>query len=849
MRDRGRTRRSRHSGALRRIAPALAFALLLPATSAAEEEEPEGTFAGFFEDLFSLREPDDPAPLPSRNTFGMTGLLDMPSADMQPDGEIAVTAAWFGGTLRNTIAVQIFPGVEAAFRYSAIGDFSTSPDFGGTLYDRSFDIKARLVKEERWWPSVAIGLQDFLGTGIYSGEYIVATKHFGPDIVVTGGIGWGRFAGRNGFYNPFRIISDRFATRDGFDGQGGTPNFGRYFQGSEASPFAGIEWHTPVKGLTVKAEYSPDTYRPERRNGPFDPANGFNFGLDWRPMEGMELGAYYMYGSEFGLRLTLTGNPNRPLFPGDLEPGARPFPERAPPPDAPAPFGEVVEVFTPQTATLSFPETGVTVLRVEDRGPTARFAIAELPPSADDRCPLASAVTIDAEYGVVDAVVFQWADGTPLCTVALRPAGEAQIFAESDPTALYPTDWHASEAERSLVIAKLAQELQADGMVLEAIDLQPRSVEIYLENNRYRAAPRALGRAARGLARAMPDSVETFVITLVEQGVPVVSIGLRRRNLELHIEDPDAARRSFLTADITEALPRAARGMEPLPDTFPRFSWGFAPEVPINAFDPDQPLRADLAIAAEAKVEFMPGLSLNARVQKRLFGQLDEITRASDSVLPRVRSDFAQYLDQGDPGIDRLSLDYLFKIDEDIYGRLSAGYLESMFGGVSAELLWKPVDQSWGLGAELNWTQQREFDKLFGFRDYQVATGHVSVYWDTGFYDLQAQVDAGRYLARDWGATFSLSRRWSNGWEIGAFFTLTDVPFDDFGEGSFDKGITLTIPLNWALPGESRSQIATTIRPLTRDGGQRLAIANRLYPMVRDQHLGAMRANWDLFWQ
>ena len=68
-----------------------------------------------------------------------------------------------------------------------------------------------------------------------------------------------------------------------------------------------------------------------------------------------------------------------------------------------------------------------------------------------------------------------------------------------------------------------------------------------------------------------------------------------------------------------------------------------------------------------------------------------------------------------------------------------------------------------------------------------------------------AQVDAGRYLAGDWGATFALDRRFANGWKIGAFFTLTNVSAARFGEGSFDKGIRMTIPLSWITGKPARS--------------------------------------------
>ena len=45
--------------------------------------------------------------------------------------------------------------------------------------------------------------------------------------------------------------------------------------------------------------------------------------------------------------------------------------------------------------------------------------------------------------------------------------------------------------------------------------------------------------------------------------------------------------------------------------------------------------------------------------------------------------------------------------------------------------------------------------------------------------------------AGDYGATFSLSRTFNNGWDL-LFATLTDVRFY-LWEGSFDKGITLKV--------------------------------------------------------
>jgi hypothetical protein len=193
---------------------------------------------------------------------------------------------------------------------------------------------------------------------------------------------------------------------------------------------------------------------------------------------------------------------------------------------------------------------------------------------------------------------------------------------------------------------------------------------------------------------------------------------------------------------------------------------------------------------------------------------------------------------------------------------VSAGYLERGFGGVSGEVLWKPVDSHFALGAEVNYTLLRDFDMGFGFRpacsdvdctvydgaDYDVVTGHVSAYYDfdNGFV---GQVDVGRYLAGDWGATVALDREFENGWKVGAYFTMTDVSFEDFGEGSFDKGIRIEIPMDALLGQPTRDSSGTTLTSLERDGGARLRIDDRLYEVVEGGHQGQMEDNWGRFWR
>ncbi|HWU56044.1 MAG TPA: YjbH domain-containing protein, partial [Rhizomicrobium sp.] len=213
-------------------------------------------------------------------------------------------------------------------------------------------------------------------------------------------------------------------------------------------------------------------------------------------------------------------------------------------------------------------------------------------------------------------------------------------------------------------------------------------------------------------------------------------------------------------------------------------------------------------------------------------------SRPSDSVLPHVRSDFMKYFTQGKTGIGHLAADYRFRATPTVFARIHTGYLESMFAGAGGEILWRPQDTRWALGADIYQVWQRDFDRLFGLQAYHQTTGHVSLYYDSPWYDLNFQLRAGQYLAGDRGFTVQVTRRFSTGVEIGAFFTKTNVSAQQFGEGSFDKGIVIRIPLGWIAPLETQSELALDLRPVQRDGGQTLTGDATLYEETRASSQG-----------
>lgn len=670
------------------------------------------------------------------NTYGFPGVIEMPSAKSRPDAELAFSASYFKNQTRNTLTFQITPRMSGSFRYTNIDDFRRE---GNETFDRSFSLHYRFIDENpnSWRPAVAVGLNDFLGTGLYSSEYLVATKTLGAGVRVTGGIGWGRLAGVGGFDNPLGVLNDGFDTRPARDvEQGGNVESDQFFRG-DAAFFGGIEWQATDK-LSFAAEYSSDAYDIED-GVTFDRKSPYNFGVKYAYRPYLVFGANYLYGSEIGVQATFITNPK-----------------------------------------------------------TLRNA------QGTDRAPL-----------------------------PVMPRQSARSLG-----------WSVESVGETRVQNAVQSAMAESGLVLHGFQASGRSLRVEVESAAYANTAQVIGRTARALTNAVPTGVDTFTIVPVVKGISGAAVSVQRSDMEELEFDADNSWRSFTRArfesDIAPLTPVASR--------YPQFDWQIRPYLSPSLFDPDAPLRLDVGVEVAAQYQPAPGFEFRGAVRKKLLGNLDESTRESTSVLERVRSEANIYEREGDPAITELVGAYYFKPGENLYGRVTAGYLEPMFGGLSSELLWKPVDSQFAVGAELNYVKQRDFDQLFGFRDYEVATGHVSGYWDMGN-GFHSQVDAGRYLAGDWGTTVSLDREFKNGWKVGAFATLTDVSFDDFGEGSFDKGIRFEIPIA-TISGQQNSQsLNYTVRPVLRDGGARLNVSDRLYETVRDLHTPQLSDGWGRFWK
>ena len=658
--------------------------------------------------------------------FGGVGLVEMRNARFRPDGTVEAGAAWRHQRQFWFLNFQALPFLETSFRLTDRLDATRGR---GTSNDRAFDLKLRLWQENAWRPALAVGLQDAIGTGLYAGEYLVASKRFW-NFDLSLGLGWGRLGTGGDLRNPAGLAWDRLGNRTRRVGEGGTPQFGSWFRGRDAAVFGGVEWSAPplptpwgeVEGLRAKLEWSGDALRDERGGYPRtliglrgQAATRLNLGLQWQPNPWLDAGLHLVHGTDLLFRLSLRTDPDRPPE----------FPRPPPPRLAPRPEAE------------------------GDGGTGGR----------------------DALHAV------------------LREAG-----------------------------------FTLTGFAVEGMEAR-----LAVEGGRYATLAQMAGRVARAAQPHLPAGVEQLRLEWQRAGVTVASLVLLREAIEAAATGRGSAEEVLAS---TTLLP--AEGTAP----GPALSWGIEPRLGLQLGDPKTGVRWQAGLGAGARLALGGGFALAGSVAQVVAGNLDEAL-PSNSALPHVRTDAARYAREGKTSIPALYAERIWTPAPDLFARVTAGLLEPMFMGVSAELLWRPVAKPFALGLDLNWVAQRAYDGGFGALGYSVATGHLSLYADLPVWDLYAVLRGGRYLAGDWGGTVEIGRRFRSGIEIGGFATFTNVPFGRFGEGSFDKGIYLRFPLQ-LLGQETAARAAAVVRPVVRDGGQRLSVDNPLWEGTRDGRMDAL---------
>ena len=676
--------------------------------------------------------------------FGGVGLLQMPTARFSEEGAIGISTGLVEPYQRTAVTFQPLPWLEGTLRYTAVRNRLYGPQsFSGnqSYKDRGIDLKFLLLEESRYLPQVAVGFRDVGGTGLFSSEYIsLSRRYYNFDFSL--GMGWGNMGTRGHVKNPFGFISERFKSRPTNAGTPGSVSSISFFQGERVSLFGGINYQTPIPGLTLKLEYDGNDYSKEALRNPQKVRSPINFGATYSYGNWLDVSLGYERGDQLMLQVALRGNIHK----------VRGMPKLDPAPEAIKPRNLDVDI--------------------------------------------------------------------------------ADYLAKKEKT------------KTANPLQKMNQSLDPLDYKIESVKFRGKEMIATVAQPTFRNRAKAIGRTARAMANAAPADVELLTVVDLQHGLETQHVSLMRKDLEKAVRHDGSPEEMARNLRVKPAQTIASEHTIHNDKLYPNASWGWTPAMRHHIGGPDDPYFYEVYLRGFADLQFTRNFSLSGEINVNVKDNFDGLKLPSDSVLPRVRSDIKEYLKQGSNGIALLQADYITNLGSESYARVSAGLFEDMFGGVGGEFLYKPFGQRWAIGADLYKVRQRDYDRRFGFRDYEATTGHVDLYYQLPFFDITAQLSLGQYLAGDRGATLTLSRRFESGAEVGVFATKTNISAAEFGEGSFDKGAYVSIPFDLLSYFSNRSFIGVGWRPLTRDGGQRLNQSKRLYPMVSDTGKDALLRGW-----
>lgn len=395
-------------------------------------------------------------------------------------------------------------------------------------------------------------------------------------------------------------------------------------------------------------------------------------------------------------------------------------------------------------------------------------------------------------------------------------------------------------------LAEIAKVLgEKTGMNVLAITQTENTLRVDAEQENDHLPARVIDHSARVLHNRTPEEIEWFSLQVSSRGMDVVEYDIRREAFVRNNTEPsptpngnDVVFASAPSAAIEPAIKSYEAEGKP-------YSGGLGINYSQNIGGPDAFILYQLNAELAGEFRFKPNVWLAGAANYRVIDNYDDFEFTAPSKLPRVRTFLREYLTTSDFTIPNLQLTATSGLGQDWFGMVYGGILETMYAGVGGEVLYRPSGSRFAFGVDANYVQQRDFEQDFGLRDYKIATGHATLYAKTGFEGVLAQVKVGRYLAGDIGTTIDLSREFRNGVRIGAYATFTDVSSEEFGEGSFDKGMYVLLPLDLLLPTRTRSVANLTYSPLTRDGGARLNRRYNLYELTQDKDTDRLFGNME----
>jgi hypothetical protein len=410
-----------------------------------------------------------------------------------------------------------------------------------------------------------------------------------------------------------------------------------------------------------------------------------------------------------------------------------------------------------------------------------------------------------------EPILPQRADPPPL--VPAIPTGRTLSTIQTDSTD--PT--LSTDSTISTFVTVVHDEIHKAGFTDISVYSDGETVTAEFSNPKYLSDQKAAGRVLRILLLNSPPSIKKLNAIIKRKRYPLLKVSVEPAHLEKYLLGE-------IRQDVFEKLIQVENTggtAAPSPGSYiesdkPSLSYSFGVKPDIQTFlnDPSGFFQFRAGIKPFVILDLWKGAQIYARYDIPFYSDIESSNPdPSDS----VRMDFWRYLGR-DYSFEKLLIDQTVPLWKNGFGRISFGYLETMYAGVGGEVLHILGDGRFALGMESDWVRKREPSTQFGLMDVERHTLLANGFYYYAPLGITLQTQYGRFMAGDIGWRFIVSREYDTGIVIGGWYSITDT--DDLAPPNRDyndKGVFLAIPVRIFLNRDSPRRYSYSIRPWTRD--------------------------------
>lgn len=353
------------------------------------------------------------------------------------------------------------------------------------------------------------------------------------------------------------------------------------------------------------------------------------------------------------------------------------------------------------------------------------------------------------------------------------------------------------------------------------------------------------------LAYLIPEDIDKVIVTIISEAMPVQEYRFIMSSVrEFAAQGISSFELDILTPLHEVSYPKVGCSTPIYRQSYDFWEYYFAPRT--------------YFLFGSAKGKFKYALGLDVGVDgywggvyySFLFGynalenlyNIADSDRLNPSQLINVRTDSIRYLQRQKLCMDEGYLQKNWNMGRGWFSKLSVGYFEFEYGGVAGQLLYYPIWSRLALGVEGAVLKKRTYTglgftgkirKLHHFTpSYHKFIGSqffFNAYYDWDLAQLDFRLKAGKFLANDYGARFEITRYFDSGLRVSIWYTLTNGNDHINGHSYHDKGVAISVPLEFFYMHSSRKRWDYAIAAWLRDVGAFSATGMDLYNIIHNE--------------